>query len=232
MVVLSANQCVKRKHLPSWIHGEASVLQGQNGQSRESGATRARRRSSIITSTADKHEICWPIPSKPESYNVEKEEGNTPKVDGAGDRPMTLSRQGSAVISDGEGSVASPVDSSGGRRQVLRATKTEANHEIAWPDHANGTKQPEKSASFEQTSVAGDEYGEEFVCRGGSCIIGPTGDILTGPLWDNEEDDILFAEVDFEDCVRGKMDLDVAGSYSRNDSFKLTVAGLDITPPP
>ncbi|KAK2750085.1 Nitrilase [Myotisia sp. PD_48] len=71
---------------------------------------------------------------------------------------------------------------------------------------------------------------EEFASRGGSCIVSPFGEVLEGPLWE-DEDGILSVEVDFDDCLRGRLDLDVAGSYSRNDAFKLTVNGLDISPP-
>ncbi|KAL0933265.1 uncharacterized protein CTRU02_212228 [Colletotrichum truncatum] len=71
---------------------------------------------------------------------------------------------------------------------------------------------------------------EEFVSSGGSCIVSPLGEVLQGPLWENE-DGMLTVGVNFDDCVRGRLDLDVAGSYSRNDAFKLTVTGLDINPP-
>lgn len=73
---------------------------------------------------------------------------------------------------------------------------------------------------------------DEFVSRGGSCVISPLGEVLAGPLWEAEDGGILPVEVDFDDCERGRLDLDVAGSYSRNDSFKLTVQGLDLSPPP
>ena len=55
---------------------------------------------------------------------------------------------------------------------------------------------------------------EDFVTKGGSCIVSPLGDVLEGPSWDND-DDMLISAVDFDDCVRGRLDLDVAGSYSR-----------------
>ncbi|EMC92289.1 hypothetical protein BAUCODRAFT_115762 [Baudoinia panamericana UAMH 10762] len=79
-------------------------------------------------------------------------------------------------------------------------------------------------------SSAGPE--KSFACRGGSCIIGPMGNVIMEPLLDVEDGGLLVSDVDFDDCDRGRLDLDVAGSYSRNDAFKLTVEGLDIDPPP
>ncbi len=49
--------------------------------------------------------------------------------------------------------------------------------------------------------------------RGGSCIIGPLGQVLAGPDFTNET--ILTADCDVADIVRGKYDFDVAGRYSR-----------------
>ncbi|TLS22577.1 uncharacterized protein PpBr36_06421 [Pyricularia pennisetigena] len=72
---------------------------------------------------------------------------------------------------------------------------------------------------------------QPFVSRGGSCITGPMGAVLAGPQWENHQD-IIYADVDFEDCIRGRLDLDAAGSYSRNDSFKFFVEGLDMSPLP
>ncbi|KAF3070800.1 Bifunctional nitrilase/nitrile hydratase NIT4A [Daldinia childiae] len=70
-----------------------------------------------------------------------------------------------------------------------------------------------------------------FVSRGGSSIVSPFGDVIAGPQWEDEEG-IIYADVDFDDCIRGRLDLDAAGSYSRNDSFKFSVAGLDLDPLP
>ncbi|KAK3304673.1 carbon-nitrogen hydrolase [Chaetomium strumarium] len=72
---------------------------------------------------------------------------------------------------------------------------------------------------------------ESFSSRGGSAIVSPFGDVLAGPQWEDDAG-IIYADVDFDDCIRGRLDLDTAGSYSRNDSFKLEVRGLDLTPLP
>jgi nitrilase len=61
----------------------------------------------------------------------------------------------------------------------------------------------------------------EIMCRGGSAIISPLGDVLAGPLYDQEG--ILYADLNLEDVVRSKFDFDVTGHYARPDIFKLTV---------
>lgn len=57
--------------------------------------------------------------------------------------------------------------------------------------------------------------------RGGSCIIDPFGNFLAGPNTDSEE--ILIAEIDRAQIIRGKFDLDVVGHYARPDIFQLNV---------
>ena len=57
--------------------------------------------------------------------------------------------------------------------------------------------------------------------RGGSVIVGPFGDVLAGPLYGQEG--VLAADIDLDDIVRGKYDLDVVGHYARPDVFTLTV---------
>ncbi|EME84674.1 uncharacterized protein MYCFIDRAFT_134006 [Pseudocercospora fijiensis CIRAD86] len=90
----------------------------------------------------------------------------------------------------------------------------------------------QKKSSLPAVNGSHSELKDEFACRGGSCIIGPMGQVLKEPLWEVEDGGLLIQEVDFEDCERGRLDLDVAGSYSRNDAFHLTVDGLDLIPPP
>ena len=65
------------------------------------------------------------------------------------------------------------------------------------------------------------------VTRGGSCIVSPLGQVIAGPVYDEET--ILTADLDLADTVRGKFDLDVVGHYARPDVFQLLVnenAGL------
>ncbi len=68
--------------------------------------------------------------------------------------------------------------------------------------------------------VQGDDP-ETMLIRGGSCIISPSGEVLAGPVYD--EDAILTAQMDKDDIARGKFDLDVTGHYARPDIFTLNV---------
>lgn len=129
----------------------------------------------------------------------------------------------------------------------------EGPHEIVWPE-AEREKKVETGTEA-PAAADGVPHGDDFVSRGGSCIVSCLGEVLAGPIWGVSADDapdstvtaraagadtdgnavgdgLLVAEIDLEDCERGRLDMDVAGSYSRNDAFRLTVEGLDLSPPP
>lgn len=61
----------------------------------------------------------------------------------------------------------------------------------------------------------------DVMCRGGSVIIAPSGEVIAGPLWD--EEGILYAVLDLDEITKAKLDLDVVGHYSRPDVFQLNV---------
>lgn len=69
---------------------------------------------------------------------------------------------------------------------------------------------------------------DTVLMRGGSSIVGPLGEVLAGPVLD--EDALLVHELDLGDLARGKYDFDVAGHYARPDIFRLHVN--EATTPP
>ena len=69
----------------------------------------------------------------------------------------------------------------------------------------------------------------EIMCRGGSAIISPLGDVIAGPLYNKEG--ILYADLDLAEVARSKFDFDVMGHYARPDVFQLMVwtGSLDVS---
>jgi nitrilase len=205
-VVLSANQCIRQGNLPVWIAGEEKdVGMNGNGSSNVTGFVKEKAVHARRKSMIieNGHEIALPDPIPEESKN-----------DGSPKAPRL--RRRSTIIEDG--------------------------HEIVLPSTASNEAIEEHTERKPGSS--------EFASRGGSCIVSPSGQVLAGPLWD-DDDGLLTVEVDFEDCIRGRLDLDVGGSYSRyvlvsslisgseyaqlilrRNEFKLTVEGLDLSPPP
>ena len=75
---------------------------------------------------------------------------------------------------------------------------------------------PEDLPGYEELASQPD-----VMCRGGSVIVSPFGEILAGPLYDREG--ILCADLDLSEVIRGKLDFDVVGHYARPDIFRLTI---------
>lgn len=61
----------------------------------------------------------------------------------------------------------------------------------------------------------------EVMCRGGSVIVSPLGEVLAGPLFDQEG--ILYADLDLEEIIRAKLDFDAVGHYARPDVFEFNI---------
>ena len=59
------------------------------------------------------------------------------------------------------------------------------------------------------------------IMNGGSCIISPLGKILAGPIRNKTE--ILFANIDLNEIIKGKYDFDAVGHYARPDIFELNI---------
>jgi nitrilase len=70
-------------------------------------------------------------------------------------------------------------------------------------------------------AIEGNPSPDAIIMRGGSCIIGPLGQVLAERTYDT--DTILTATIDPADIARGKFDFDVAGHYARPDVFRLNV---------
>jgi nitrilase len=61
----------------------------------------------------------------------------------------------------------------------------------------------------------------DVVMRGGSMIVDPLGNVLAGPVFDEET--ILYADVDLSRKTASHLDMDITGNYARPDVFSLSV---------
>ncbi len=75
---------------------------------------------------------------------------------------------------------------------------------------------PSDLETFEELSDQPD-----VMCRGGSVIVSPFGEVIAGPLFD--EEGILYADLDLSEIAKAKVDFDVVGHYARPDIFQLHV---------
>jgi nitrilase len=243
-VVLSANQCVRRSELPSWITRTAkardSLASGRPSRGTTDRPTLGQRRPRSVTTLEGLHEIVWPqsntgTAAQPEFhteidatlYTPEKESPEVLTSGTTGDAISHRCRTGEPSLSPARSSPSvSPQRGQTGFKCRRRSIITEDHHEITWPDTDS-----RKVSRNDPGPVISDPY----LTAGGSCIINPFGQVVAGPIWNVSDDDqgsLLVVEVDFEDCVSARLDLDIAGSCSRNDAFTLKVEGLDLNPPP
>jgi len=75
-----------------------------------------------------------------------------------------------------------------------------------------------KHAPEDYSPMQGNEP-DTVLIRGGSCIVSPLGEVLAGPIFDQEA--ILTTRLDRRLIAQGKFDFDVTGHYARPDIFEM-----------
>ena len=100
---------------------------------------------------------------------------------------------------------------------VLAAGSVLSRGEIIKGFHSLG--QPDNAALELLEAMPGGQ--KDLILRGGSAIIAPNTDYLEGPVLD--ESCILYAEIQPERIIEGRLFLDTQGHYSRPDVFHLEV---------
>lgn len=226
--VVSSNMAVRDGQPSSQaVHDDDETEEQQRLAASAQNASHGRRRNSCLTEEGN--EIVFPTPANTTAARRPR-------------RESCVTEEGHEIALPSE---PSPASSPAGTKKRRKSVVVQDGHEIVLgcDDDGAAKKQPAANGTNSQTQ---DSQG--WVCRGGSIIVDPFGEVLAGPQWEDDEG-IIYADVDFEDCVRGRLDLDAAGSYSRyicpspgtvcgwltccrNDSFKFSVEGLDLEPLP
>ena len=66
----------------------------------------------------------------------------------------------------------------------------------------------------------------QILSRGGSVVYDPLGRAIAGPIYNREE--VIFADLELSQLIKGKMDFDVIGHYSRPDLFGFQYFKMDV----
>lgn len=245
--VLSSNMCVRSTPTPTLNNGHAAVstqphqTDGTDGTIQDiSPPARVgthHRRSSCVTEEG--FEIALPGATTTPTTSPPSHEPH-PHHHRRRRRQSTLDEDGNEIVLPY--SPPPPPSSSHppGRRQsvfdddgneiVLHASDDNSSRGVTRSGGKPTATKPTPPPTA-QTSTARAPIPTTFTSRGGSSIVSPFGDVLAGPQWEDDSG-LIYTDVDFSDCIRGRLDLDTAGSYSRNDSFKFEVRGLDLSPLP
>ncbi|KAL6877699.1 nitrilase [Trichoderma longibrachiatum] len=212
--VVSSNMCVRSDEADGVDAGDRDVVPVAGGVRRGAGAGAggfgggSRRKSSAVV-TDDGFEFALPSP---------------PKVR-HGRRKSVFDEDGNEIV------LSCPADNRDVQAEDEEKAQAQAEaHAQEQQKQKQLDKVTEDDASQKQQPVSAPKA-PVFLSRGGSSIVSPFGDVLAGPQWE-DEDNLIYADIDLRDCIRGRLDMDTAGSYSRNDAFKLTVDGLDLDPLP
>jgi nitrilase len=139
-------------------------------------------------------------------------------------------RRGSCLTEEGF-EIALPKSPSRQRRRRKSVFDEDGNEIVLGCEDDGEAPPPPRPQVAAPKKVANTFDKANFLSPGGSAIVSPFGEVIAGPQW-GDPDGMVFADVDFRDCIRGRLDLDTAGSYSRNDSFQFSVEGLNLDPLP
>jgi len=74
---------------------------------------------------------------------------------------------------------------------------------------------------FQEQFIMKDHQEDDYLMHGGSMIVNPYGEVLAGPVYDEEVE--LYADIDLSMIQQTNLDYDVCGHYSRPDVFNLQV---------
>lgn len=151
--------------------------------------------------------------SQQQKQNSSIASAGPPAAHGVGSGPKARRRS----IFDPDGNeivLSSLVDSSAHRTASAPATAPLSSAVFEEDEDKSGGRESEGTSNGTATATETGTAVTGFISRGGSSIVSPYGEVLAGPQWDDDES-IIYADVDLEDCVRGRLDLDAAGSYSR-----------------